>query len=98
MRSILLRSGLLAGALVVALLIAELSVRLLGVGPVFLEPLNVPSYQLSGHPAIRYEYQPNYRATEEPFDRSHTDLETNSHGFRDAEFRESKPGGVTRFE
>jgi len=96
LKPILVRSGLVLGGLLVALLLTELSIRIFGLGPVFLEPLEIPSYRLSSQRSIGYEYRPNYRATDQPYDRSHTGIETNSHGFRDVEFEERKLDGVVR--
>ena len=96
LKPILVRSGLVLGGLLVALLLTELSIRIFGLGPVFLEPLEIPGYRLSAQRSIGYEYRPNYRATDQPYDRSHTGIETNSHGFRDVEFEERKLDGVVR--
>ena len=90
-RALLLILGLCAG-----LALAEIAVRVLDVPPRPLSPLKLASYRLSDDPVLRYEYRPNVRATDTPYDGLHRGLTTNSLGFRDVEFPVAKPPGELR--
>ena len=87
---------LLLGSSLIAVLIAEVAVRLLDIPPRPLDPLPVPSYQLSDDPIIGYEYRPNYKPSDEPNDWSLENFAINSDGFRDREYTDKKPAGVYR--
>lgn len=87
---------LLLGSSLVALLIAEVAVRLLDVPPRPMDPLPIPSYQLSDDPIIGYEYRPNYKPSDAPSDWSLKNFSINSDGFRDREYTHKKPPGVYR--
>jgi lysophospholipase L1-like esterase len=90
-RALLLIAGLLAG-----LVCAEVAVRVLDVPPVPLTPLYLPSYQASEDPVLLYEYRPNLRVEDAPFDALHRGFTTNAQGFRDVEFPVQKPAGELR--
>lgn len=87
---------LIAGSIVLALLILEVLVRVLDVPPRPLAPLPVPSYRLSENPVISYEYRPGYRPDDKPYDPSHKGYTINSAGFRDHEYKVTKPDGTYR--
>jgi lysophospholipase L1-like esterase len=90
-RALLVLLGLCSG-----LALAELAVRVLDVPPRPLEALHLPSYRLSDDPVLRYEYRPNLRPEDEPYDALHQGFATNSLGFRDVEFPLHKPAGEVR--
>jgi lysophospholipase L1-like esterase len=75
----------LAGALCV-LLLAELAVRLFGLGPEF-QVVHRRVFQLSDNPLLEYELRPGA---------PDGDGRINSAGFRDREFAREKPPGVFR--
>lgn len=87
---------LLTISIFLAVAVAEIAVRVLKVPPKRMDPLPLRSYRLASNPAIGYEYQPNYRATDEPYDASHRGFNFNSSGFRDRERWPAKPPGVFR--
>ena len=90
-RALLVLLGLCSG-----LALAEIAVRVLDVPPRPLAPLHLPSYRLSDDPLLRYEYRPNLRPEDEPYDALHQGFSTNSQGFRDVEFPVRKPAGELR--
>jgi lysophospholipase L1-like esterase len=89
-------AAILLASCVLAFVIMEIAVRVLDIPPRPLDPLPVPSYRLSTNPAIGYEYRPDYRPTDTPFDRSHKGYAINHAGFRDYEYPEAKPEGTYR--
>jgi lysophospholipase L1-like esterase len=88
--------GLALCSIVLALLLMEGGVRLLDLPPKPLAPLPIPSYRLADDPAIIYEYRPNYTPADEPFDRLHAGYAINRQGFRDYDYKETKPPGTYR--
>lgn len=86
----------LALGTVLTLVLAEVLVRAIDLPPKPLEPLYVPSYQLSDDPRLGYEYRPSYRGEGGGFDPAHRAIHTNAHGFRDREFELAKPAGTLR--
>jgi lysophospholipase L1-like esterase len=90
-RALLVVFGLCAG-----LALAEVAVRVLDVPPRPLPPLDLASYRISDDPVLRYEYRPNLRADEKPYDALHQGFTTNSLGFRDVEYPVAKPPGTRR--
>jgi len=90
-RALLLILGIAGG-----LALAEAAVRVLDVPPRPLAPLHLPSYRLSDDPVLLYEYRPNLRPEDEPYDSLHRGFTTNSLGFRDVEFALHKPPGELR--
>lgn len=89
---------MLAAALgcALAFVLAEAALRIADPPPRPLPSLELPSYRLSDDPILRYEYRRSIRASDEPINRGHRGLETNSHGFRDDEHPLAKPPGVYR--
>ncbi len=78
------------------LLVMEFIVRALNIPPVPLDPIPIPSYQLSENPILGYEYRQNYNPSDIPFDISHKGHATNSEGFRDYEYNVDKPEELYR--
>ena len=87
---------MLPASCVLAILMMEIIVRMLDISPRPLAPLPISTYRLSANPAIRYEYRPGYRPTDQPFDGSHKGFAINRAGFRDYEYPEQKPEGTYR--
>lgn len=79
-----------------AVFVVEMAVRVLNIPPSPLEPLPIPSYQLSQNPIIGFEFRPNYKMTDKPIDVSHRGYAINSVGFRDYEYTERKSANVYR--
>jgi lysophospholipase L1-like esterase len=90
------RALLVVLGLCVGLALAEILVRVLDVPPRPLPPLDLASYRISDDPVLRYEYRPNLRADEKPYDALHQGFTTNSQGFRDVEYPAAKPPGELR--
>ena len=90
------KAAILTGSMLLALLIAEISVRGLDILPRPLDPLPVPSYRLSANPVIAYEFRPGYKPSDAPFDYTHYGYSINSAGFRDQEHQKAKPDGTYR--
>ncbi|MFQ5489824.1 MAG: SGNH/GDSL hydrolase family protein [Phycisphaerae bacterium] len=82
----LARLGLLLGSIVVALLIGEVAVRWLGVGPVFMK-ITSGAFRLTDNPLIRYEFLPGYHDSR---------LDINADSMRDRDYTAAKPEGVFR--
>ncbi|MFC1830290.1 SGNH/GDSL hydrolase family protein, partial [Thermodesulfobacteriota bacterium] len=92
-----MKSGaLLLVSTLIALLMAEGLVRVLDIKPRPLEPLPIPSYQLSENPVLLYEYRPGYRPENEPWDIKHRGFSINRDGFRDYEYTTQKPENTYR--
>ena len=97
-KGIAARLFLLSGALVAAILIAELGVRVLGLAPDInrINPrMKRTVFRISENPTLGYVFKENYR------DHGNPDLKSsypsiNSHGFRDIERQYAKPPGVRR--
>lgn len=87
---------LLLSSTILALLAAEIVVRVIDVPPKPLESLPIPTYRLSEDPALGYEYRPNYKPTDMPYDSSHNGFAINSAGFRDFEYSIDKPPDTCR--
>jgi len=87
---------LLISSTFLGIFLLEILVRVLDVHPKPLDPLPIPSYQLSQDPTISYEYRPNYTPDSEPYDNSHLGYQINGAGFRDYDYREEKPKDVYR--
>lgn len=96
MKSKILNVVLATGSLVLAFVIMEIVVRILDVTPKPLTPLPIPSYRLSENPIIGYEYRPGYKPSNKPYDLSHQGFAINNIGFRDYEYKETKPKGTYR--
>lgn len=90
------RAWLVILGLCTGLALAEIAVRVLDVPPHPLEPLHLPSYRISDDPVLGYEYRPNLRPEDEPYDALHRGFATNSFGFRDVEMPLHKPAGEIR--
>jgi lysophospholipase L1-like esterase len=87
---------LVAAALVIGILLAEVLARSVIVLPKMLPALDVDTYVLADNPILKYVYRPGSQATGVPFDADHRGFTINSAGFRDYEFREEKPAGTRR--
>ena len=83
-------------ACLITLLVIEAGVRVFDVAPAPLDPLPIPSYQLSDNPAIGFEYLINYTPSDPVFDRSHLGYSTNHEGFRDYQYPIEKPDNSFR--
>jgi len=90
------RIGALLAGLLFALLLAEIAVRVFDVSPKPIDPLPIPTFQLSDDPVIRYEYRRGYRKDQPGYGSGHYGFETNSEGFRDREWTVAKPPGTRR--
>jgi lysophospholipase L1-like esterase len=89
-------ASLVLASTLFALLILEVAVRVLHVPPEPLAPLQIPLYRLSGDPVIGYEYRPGYASSAKPARSSQVGFVINRIGFRDYEYKESKPVGTYR--
>ncbi|MHB8834577.1 MAG: SGNH/GDSL hydrolase family protein [Candidatus Methylomirabilia bacterium] len=96
MRNVVAKTLLAVSSVVLALLAAEIAVRILRIPPNPAAPLPIPSYRLSANPVIGYEYRPGNTSSEESFDDGHRGFVINSAGFRDSEHEANKPADVFR--
>ncbi len=85
-----------AGALALALVLAEVVARMSGLAPVVHRLRTVPesAYQVSENPVLGYELKRNYRNDEPDF--QETFFRTNAYGQRDIDRDVAKPDGVRR--
>jgi hypothetical protein len=88
-RSFLLKALLLAGSVLVAFLLIEAAVRLLGLADHLVTD---PVFVAGDSPNVRYHYKPNLQART----MGNTELVTNSLGFRDIEYPAAPPEGAVR--
>lgn len=93
---LLARAALVCAGILAALAAGEVLVRVLGVLPIPLTPLPIPTYRLSQNPLLRYEFRPNYRSDDATCEWEHKGFVTNADGFRDREHLIEKPPGTFR--
>ncbi len=96
MRQNIRKLALVLGSFLIGILIMEFVVRTLDIPPKPLPQLPVHTYQLSKDPIIGYEYRPNHKPNEKPYDIAHQFFWINKDGFRDFEYKEIKPDDVKR--
>jgi len=88
------RAAALGVGILLALVAAEVAVRVLRIPPFPLAPLDRDSYRLSDNPVLSYEYLPGYEP--DPVDSNGFHDGINQAGFRDRDYPLAKPPGTKR--